>query len=191
LAFYSASRLQRLRLACCYSVTGEEFCEAVKKLPQLEELDISLSNLSHCSFEAIGRCCPRLKTFKFNIQAYKYPRIEDDNDAFAIAQTMPGLRHLQLFGNKMTNDGLLAILDGCLHLESLDIRQCFNVNFNLVASLGKRCMEQVKYLRLPYDATDDYPFQAAFDYGSPAEDPDWCVDQDFLSDGDYEYYEVL
>jgi len=129
LTFYSASHLQRLRLACCYNVTDEEFCEAVKKLPQLEELDISLSNLSHHSFEAIGRCCPRLKTFKFNIQAYKYPRVEDDDDAFAIAQTMPGVRHLQLFGNKMTNDGLLAILDGRLHLESLDIRQCYNINF--------------------------------------------------------------
>ncbi|RHN72259.1 putative F-box domain, leucine-rich repeat domain, L domain-containing protein [Medicago truncatula] len=148
-------------------------------------------NLTHHSFEAIGRSCPRLKTFKFNIQAYKYPRVEDDDDAFAIAQTMPGLRHLQLFGNKMTNDGLLAILDGCLHLESLDIRQCFNINFNLVASVGKRFIEQVKYLRLPYDATDDYPFQAAFDYASLAEDPDWFVYQDFLSDDDYEYYEVL
>lgn len=191
MTFYGARHLQRLRLACCYNVTDQEFCEAVEKLPQLEELDISLSNLTHHSFEAIGRCCPRLKTFKFNIQAYKYPRVEDDDDAFAIAQTMPGLRHLQLFGNKMTNDGLLAILDGCLHLESLDIRQCFNINFNLVASVGKRFIEQVKYLRLPYDATDDYPFQAAFDYASLAEDPDWFVYQDFLSDDDYEYYEVL
>lgn len=57
--------------------------------------------------------------------------------------------------------------------------------------MGKRFIEQVKYLRLPYDSTDDYPFQVAFDYASLAEDPDWFVDQDFLSDDDYEYYEVL
>jgi len=57
--------------------------------------------------------------------------------------------------------------------------------------VGKRFIEQVKYLRLPYDSTDDYPFQVAFDYASLAEDPDWFVDQDFLSDDDYEYYEVL
>lgn len=95
---------------------------------------------------------------------------------------MPGLRHLQLIGNKMTNDGLVALLDGCPHLESLDIRRCFNVN--LVGTLGKRCKEQIKYFRLPHDATDDYPFQTSVDESDLMSDYDY---DDFLGEGDYPF----
>jgi len=111
----------------------------------------------------------------------------DDNDeAFVIAKYMPGLRHLQLIGNKMTNVGLVALLDGCPQLESLDIRRCLNVN--LVGTLGKRCKEQIKYFRLPHDATDDYPFQTSeCDYGSPVED--YADESDTLYDYDYEDYD--
>ncbi|XP_058757165.1 putative F-box/LRR-repeat protein 23 [Vicia villosa] len=181
----SATHLRCLRLACCYSVTDGGFCVVAEKLSHLEELDISISGgFSPDSLEVIGRFFPQLKTFKFNIQAYRYPHIEYDDDAFAIAQFMSGLCHLQLIGNKMTNDGLLAILGGCPRLESLDIRQCFNIN--LEGSLGKRCKEQIKNLRLPNDATDDYPFETE-DY--PEGDyPDGIsdIDLDLLSGDDYE-----
>jgi hypothetical protein len=65
---------------------------------------------------------------------------------------MSELHHLQLFGNKLTNDGLQSILDGCPHLESLYLRQCFNVT--LAGNLGRRCAEQIKDLRRPHDSTD-------------------------------------
>ncbi|RDX96656.1 F-box protein SKIP19, partial [Mucuna pruriens] len=177
-----------------WHISDEGLCEVAKKLPQLEELDISISNLTKDPLEAIGRCCPHLKSLKFNMEGYRRPHIECDEEAFAIAETMPELRHLQLFGNKLTNDGLLAILDGCPHLESLDLRQCFNVN--LGGSLGTRCAEQIKDLRLPNDPTDDYPFEAEIDYGSLDEDypaeidyPSGISDIDFLSDDDYDFYD--
>ncbi|CAB4306924.1 unnamed protein product [Prunus armeniaca] len=50
--------------------------------------------------------------------------------------------HLQLRGNKLTNDGLQAILDGCPHLESLDLRGCFHLK--LGGELGRRCAERIK-----------------------------------------------
>ena len=185
--FPSTSNLRSLRLACCYQISDEGLCEIAEKLPQLEELDISISNLTKDPLEAIGQCCPHLKTLKFNMEGYRRPHIECDEEAFAIAETMPTLHHLQLFGNKLTNEGLLAILDGCPHLESLDLRQCFNVN--LAGSLGKRCAEQIKELRLPCDPTDDCPFEADVDYGSLDEDSSAISDIDFLSDDDYDYYE--
>ncbi|PRQ27963.1 putative leucine-rich repeat domain, L domain-containing protein [Rosa chinensis] len=58
---------------------------------------------------------------------------------FAIAGTMHGLHHLMLLGNEMTNEGLCAILDGCPHLESLDLRQCLNLT--LEGNMGRRCVE--------------------------------------------------
>ncbi|XVF68320.1 hypothetical protein PTKIN_Ptkin10aG0195300 [Pterospermum kingtungense] len=72
---------------------------------------------------------------------------------------MHGLRHLQLVGNDLSNRGLQAILDGCPYLESLDLRNCFNVN--LEGDLGKRCAEQIKNLKRPDDSILDYQFADA------------------------------
>lgn len=117
------------------------------------------------SLVVIGQCCPFLKSLKFNKDFNQ--GVCDDDDAFAIARTMPGLRQLQIIGNQLTNDGLLAILDGCAHLESLDLRASFNLD--LRGSLGKRCVEQIKDLRLPNDSlngdfTNDYYGNFYWDY---------------------------
>jgi hypothetical protein len=122
------------------------------KLPLLEELAISYCSLSNEALEAVGRCCPHLKSLKFNCLRYG----KFDEEAFAIAANMSELRSLQLFGNMLTKDGLQAILDGCPHLESLDLRRCFSLS--LVGNLGRRCVQQIKHLRLPHDSTDDYEF---------------------------------
>ncbi|KAI3832346.1 hypothetical protein MKX03_003082, partial [Papaver bracteatum] len=65
------------------------------------------------------------------------------------------------FGNKLTNVGLKTILDGCLHLESVDLRQCFNVS--LEGDLLKSCRDRLIKLKLPNDSTDDCEFDAAID----------------------------
>jgi len=162
--------------------------EVAAKLSLLEELAISHCSLSKEALKAVGRCCPLLKSLKFNNEGYRTPHIECDEEALAIAKNMPGLRHLQLFGNKLTNDGVQAILDGCPHLESLDLRQCFNVT--LTGNLGRRCAEQIKDLRRPLDPTDDYEFDAELhDYGSFDDDyPSGSSDIDHLLNS-YGYYE--
>jgi hypothetical protein len=89
-----------------------------------------------------------LKSLKFS------PCFEEKNKcddiAFAIAKTMSMLRHLTILNDGVTNDGLLAILDGCPLLESLDLRGCRHLDFE--GSLGKRCNEQIKELRLPTES---------------------------------------
>jgi F-box/leucine-rich repeat protein 2/20 len=92
------------------------------------------------SFEVIGQCCPLLKSLNLK-GLFDYHR-ECDDHALGIAQTMPGLRDLRIVKNKLTNAGLIAILDGCPLLESLDLRGCFHLD--LSGSLGKRCNEQIK-----------------------------------------------
>ena len=161
--------------------------EAAAKLPLLEELEISLCSFSKEPLMALGRCCPLLKSFKLNRQVIRSVHIECDEEAVAVAESMPELRHLQLFGNKLTDDGLNAILNGCPHLESLDLRQCLNVN--LSGDLGKRCAERIKSLWRPKDPTDDYEFAEIDDGGSfDEDDPSGMSDIDYLSEG-YGYYE--
>ena len=78
---------------------------------------------------------------------------------------MHGLHHLQLFGNQLTNVGLRAILDSCPHLESLDLRYCFNLN--LLGDLGRRCREQIRKLLLPTDSIADYGLMPSRDWQPP------------------------
>ncbi|MED6127018.1 hypothetical protein PIB30_084051 [Stylosanthes scabra] len=146
-------KLRRLRLVqCYYGISDEGLCEMAQKLPLLEELDITLSErVSSVALKGIGRGCPLLKSFKCN-ENNMYSEV-----AFAIAQNMPNLRHLQLVGNCLNNSGLSAILDGCPLLESLDLRGCDDVK--LEGELRKRCDEQLKDLRDPsYLPLYDYQF---------------------------------
>ncbi|KAL6216791.1 hypothetical protein ACLB2K_010009 [Fragaria x ananassa] len=71
---------------------------------------------------------------------------------------MGGLRHLQLFGNKLTNDGLRYILDSCPHLCSLDLRHCFILYLD--GELGRLCAERIENLWLPHDSTEGKGFVA-------------------------------
>ncbi|KDP34970.1 hypothetical protein JCGZ_09258 [Jatropha curcas] len=137
--------------------------EAVRKFPLLEELAI-LSCSSEKALEVVGHCCPLLRSLKVNDRAHKDFHTECNLEALIIAENFPHLHHLQILGNRLTNEGLQAILNGCPHLESLDLRKCFNIR--TVGDLGKRCAEQIKDLRWPYDPTpisDDYPFSESSD----------------------------
>lgn len=179
-----SSQLKHLRLACCYSVSAAALIEAFEKLPLLEELELTLCPFTGEQTIKIIHCCPTLRTFKLNEQGSRNPTLACDDEAMAIAESMPELHHLQLIGNSMTNDGLKAILDNCPHLQSLDLRACFNVN--LVGNLAKRCSEQIKDLRRPYDSTDDYMYLTT-DYDSDFDETyaDEYDDMDFVSDDDY------
>ncbi|KAK4858325.1 hypothetical protein QYF36_014606 [Acer negundo] len=182
-----SSHLMNLRLANCYSISDRGLIDSIAKFPLLEELELSYCSLSKETLEAVGRSCPLLKSLKLNCQGYRYPLIECNDDALAIAENMHELRHLQIFGNKLTNSGLEAILNGCPHLKSLDLRQCFNIN--LAGNLKKRCLEKIQDLRCPNDSTSDYEFDAtlqdSYGYGSDGDDdPFGMYDIEFMSDDD-------
>ncbi|XP_050368507.1 F-box protein SKIP19-like [Argentina anserina] len=196
-----SSGIKRIRLVRCYCITDEGLSEVAPKLTMLEDLEISLCTLSHEPLEVVGRSCPLLKSVKLNNHWYHFPPEKCNNDASAVAGTMQGLQNLQLFGNKLTNDGLVEILDSCPRLQSLDMRHCFNLN--LEADLEKRLTKQIKKLRLPYDSIEDYEFDAMSncfesrdnDGGSPYgfSDSNLLSDDydeyEFSSDGDFYDYE--
>jgi len=59
---------------------------------------------------------------------------------------MSGLRSLTLTSSNITNDELVAILDGCPHLETLCLRDCYKVIAD--ADLRANCAG-IKTLALP------------------------------------------
>ncbi|KAE7996122.1 hypothetical protein FH972_000870 [Carpinus fangiana] len=101
----TSPKLKRLWVVHCCGISDEGLSQAAAKLPLLEELSISYYPLTKKALKAVGRCCPRLKSLKFNTQTQK--RYEEyDEEALAIVENMSELRHLQLVGNRLTNDGL-------------------------------------------------------------------------------------
>lgn len=154
-----SSQLRRIHVAFLYDSISESWCELFKKLPLLEELSLVSTDISKEAIAYAGQYCPMLRSYKFVKTGWRRDKIGlteimcFDEEAIAIAKNMTQLRHLQLIGNNMTNKGLQAILDGCPHLVSLDLRRCFYLN--VVAIVGKRCSEQIKDLKLPEDSTED------------------------------------
>ncbi|KAJ4824236.1 hypothetical protein Tsubulata_018056 [Turnera subulata] len=179
-----SSNLKSLRLVMCYDISDEGLVMSAKKMPSLEELELysCYNTVTGQSIEAVGRSCPLLKSLTLNREAVTRSnwQFDDDDEGFdldeeamAIGKSMPGLRHLMIFGNLLTNDGLKAILDGCPHLESLDLRKCFNLKLE-EGGLGRRCAERIKVLLLPNDSTAGYPFDVDLtnDCGS-TDSSDW------------------
>lgn len=159
---YIADRTTILKCLClisCYYISEEGLLEFLRRSPMLQELELTFSLKSEKLFECVGRACPQLKCLRANTQ-YSQMGAESIDDfenleALAIAKTMPQLQKLQLVGNLITSKGLLAILDDCIHLESLDIRGCYNVQLD--ENLRSR-LARIKDVRLPFDSTHDYGF---------------------------------
>ncbi|GJN39465.1 hypothetical protein PR202_gb28586 [Eleusine coracana subsp. coracana] len=198
-----APSLKSLRLISCQGIL--KFEKEILKFPLLEELEISLfTNIGGKNvFQQVGKACPELKHFRFN--QYRFINVRDskgfkDDDALGIA-SMHGLLSLQLFGNKLSNKGLMAVLDNCPHLESLDIRHCFNI---IMDNKLRARFARIKMLRLPNDSTDDYQYpvcsplgvlgmeSCSDDYGDDYSDdysddyaygwPDYIMDSDDYDD---------
>ncbi|XP_016445185.1 putative F-box/LRR-repeat protein 9 [Nicotiana tabacum] len=167
-----SSQLRHLRLVRCHCIIFGCLAAAAKNFPLLEELHLYFSVISYNDMEVIGHSCPMLKSFTSNAYGFlgfSPPRYLCDDQALAVARSMPELRHLILFGNILTNEGLQAILDGCPHLESLDVRHCYNLS--LEGDLGRRCKQQIVDLKLPHDSTYGYQFDAdIFDHSSRGAD---------------------
>ncbi|XP_042008827.1 putative F-box/LRR-repeat protein 23 [Salvia splendens] len=143
-----------------------DLTDMMEKLPQLEELHlIRMPSLTPKQFATIGISCPMLKLFTYSQHWYEHPLFPEDEDfhgedfctkhATAIGKSMPNLRHLRLWELYTKNKGVEAILDGCPHLESLDLRTCSGVDLD--EALFNRCIKQLKDLILPTDGNTSDP----------------------------------
>ncbi|CAH1434904.1 unnamed protein product [Lactuca virosa] len=167
--------LKRLCLVNCFRITGGELSLAVERLPKLEELRLSKTYINAKDLEVIGRICPQLKSFKM----CKVLLSESfDNHALAIADNMHELRHLDVSDTKMTNDRLEAIVNGCPHLESLDVRMCYNLDLD--GSLGKLCKKRIKDFK--HSSTQNRPFYHQFSDSDDDQMYDDFSESDFFED---------
>ncbi|KAI3709985.1 hypothetical protein L2E82_39758 [Cichorium intybus] len=159
-----SSKLKSFSIWDCYDVSGWGVSQAVKRVPQLEKLHLTDTCTIPEEIEVIGRNCPQLKSFETDIRE---PFMECDDQAVAIAKNMPELRHLRIYGLIMTNHGVRAILNGCPHLQSLNIHMFYS--FELDRNLVKVCMERIK--NFEHNATEnDDDLDDIYSFGSDVDD---------------------
>nr|XP_043630209.1 putative F-box/LRR-repeat protein 23 [Erigeron canadensis] len=130
------------------------------KFALLEELSLFNTPILIRGIEKAGKYCKLLTTLKLNQKPDPYSGWNEDyiedGIATAIGECLPGLRHLELIGNNMSDYGLKEILDGCPHLESLDLRGCYYIK--LKGALRKRLLQSIKNLKRPRDSLEGCPY---------------------------------
>ncbi|KAL6561675.1 hypothetical protein OROMI_017276 [Orobanche minor] len=102
--------------------------KVVDKLPQLQELHLIVPNrLITTEFKSIGTYCRNLSSFTYHhywdIESREIAEGPNDH-ATAIAESLSNLFHLRLITDSIEDERLKVILEKCIHLESLDIRDC-------------------------------------------------------------------
>ncbi|XP_040377071.1 putative F-box/LRR-repeat protein 23 [Oryza brachyantha] len=149
--------MKSLRLLDCMEIADKGLVAVGKTSPCLEELELTTCSID-ILLKVVGQAFPNLKCLWLNNRWFdiQLDEFRDNFHALGIACSMPKLRHLQLFANRLRNNALAAILDNCLHLESLDLRQCFNVYVD--AELQAKCV-RLKDVRFPNDSTKDYEYE--------------------------------
>lgn len=145
---YLGSRCSSVRLISVASspgITDPSICQIAKACRHLEHLDVSeCQYVTSESLEQIGLNCKSLTVLKRNrfIGDYdparksrlplEYPRTSStpanaDAEVLVFSKLMPNLKHLELRHSKLSDQGLVALVDGCSNLEYLDLTGCSNL----------------------------------------------------------------
>lgn len=136
-----SASLKSLSLDYC-DVSNEAFTELIIKLPLLEELLISLCPfVEGDAYEVTSRACAQLKRLMLRQGSYGGER-----EGPLGIEMMHELRYLTLVGSDITTEELVAIVDGCPHLERLCVRNCCNIVVD--GALRAKC-SRIKTLILP------------------------------------------
>ena len=131
LVFASAASLQTLRGP--RSDISDSIVEQIAgRLSTITFLDVSYcTKISGCALEATGKHCKLLVGLCRNMHPLDTESMEtQDDEAYAIATTMPQLKRLEMAYHLVSTESLLQILSSCTELEFMDLRGCWNVNLD-------------------------------------------------------------
>ncbi|KAL3845154.1 hypothetical protein ACJIZ3_002557 [Penstemon smallii] len=114
------------------------------KLSTLTYLDLSYCiNIGAQALEAIGKHCKLITTLRRVMHPLEViDKLSQNDEALAIATTMPKLKHLEIAYMLVDTSSVIEILENCKQLELLDVRGCWNVN------LDERFMKKFPKLKL-------------------------------------------
>ncbi|KAL1540807.1 F-box protein FBW2-like [Salvia divinorum] len=126
-----AQSLQTLQLPGSH-VNNSVMERAAAMLSSLTSLDLSYCiNIGAQALEALGRHCKSLATLRRVMHPLEViDKLSQDDEALAIAATMPRLKHLEIAYLLVDTISIVKILENCKELELLDVRGCWNVKLD-------------------------------------------------------------
>lgn len=149
LSHHRSPALKTLSIISCDGVSSHGFTHLIAKCPMLEDLKlVECINLRRReTYQAIAKACAQLKRFTLcNLPTLEFLLSRSSGEEADGVVAMHELRSLTLTNCNVTNNYLAAILDGCPHLEVLDLRLCIVIDID--PTLMARCAA-IKSLRLP------------------------------------------
>ncbi|KAK6923778.1 hypothetical protein RJ641_009978 [Dillenia turbinata] len=126
-----AKSLQTLRLP--RSEISDSIVEQVaERFSTITFLDVSYcGKMGARSLEAFGKNCKGLTGLRRIMHPLEViDKLSQDDEALAIAATMPRLKHLEMAYLLITTEAVLQILENCRELQLLDVRGCWNVKLD-------------------------------------------------------------
>ncbi|KAH6799457.1 F-BOX WITH WD-40 2 [Perilla frutescens var. frutescens] len=123
-----AQSLQTLQLPRSY-MNNSVMERAAAMLSTITSLDLSYCiNIGAQALEAVGRHCKSLTTLRRVMHPLEViDKLSQEDEALAIAATMPRLKHLEIAYMLVDTSSVVKILENCKQLELLDVRGCWNV----------------------------------------------------------------
>ncbi|XVF61578.1 hypothetical protein PTKIN_Ptkin08bG0141400 [Pterospermum kingtungense] len=127
----NAKSLQILRLPRS-EISDSMMEEVAGRLFSVTFLDVSYCrNIGAAALEAIGKHCKLLTGLRRTMHPLEVVgKLSQDDEALAIATTMPKLKQLEVAYLLISTEGVLKILENCPDLELLDVRGCWNVKLD-------------------------------------------------------------
>lgn len=126
----SAKSLQTLKLP--RSAVSDLIVEQVAaKLSTITSLDLSYcKTIGAPALEAIGKHCKHLTKLQRCMYGWELDKDSQDKEGFAIAATMPKLKHLELRFMRISTEPVLQILLNCPELHLLNVLGCYSVKID-------------------------------------------------------------
>lgn len=129
---------------------------------------VTFFDLSYCckigaqALEVIGKNCKMLAGLRRNMHPIDFEgKLSQNDEARAIATTMPKLKHLEIAYLCIDTASVLQIIRSCPELESLDVRGCWEVRLDDVKDsipkvkiLGPYVVDH--YARNDWESCSDY-----------------------------------
>ncbi|CAI0549248.1 unnamed protein product [Linum tenue] len=126
-----AGSLQTLKLP--RSTISDSIIEQISgRLSNLTFLDLSYcSKIDARALELVGNKCKHLEGLCRNMHPLdKADKAVQEDEANAIATTMPSLKHLEMAYHQISTENALKILSSCTGLEYMDLRGCWDVELD-------------------------------------------------------------
>lgn len=159
---------------------------------------VTFFDLSYCckigarAIEVIGKNCKMLAGLRRNMHPI-VGKLSQNDEAHAIATTMPKLKHLEIAYLSIDTASVLQIIRSCRALESLDLRGCWEVRLEdikdlvpTVKILGPYVVDH--YARNDWESYSDY--SDSF-YDDESLDGVWDDEEERLGSLEMRFYDGL